>query len=452
MTLSSTSSQTIEEIITLPAGLRALAYLRMSGPGWMQGAMTLGGGSAIASLTIGGVYGYDLLWVQPLSMLIGCVMLFALSHQTLSTGERPFRAMSRISPVLAWGWAIAAMAASIIWGFSHYPLSAGMLEESIEAISGFSLKDGSAFVRDCYLFMLALGVWSLCAFTAWNYGKGGRMIRIFEGGIKCLNIVTILAFAWVVVSATLNGYIDWHRVLTGFIPGKLPNDSQGVTTIMAAFGAAVGINAAFVFGYTMLNRGWSTQHRELARYDIIIGLVLPYILVTTLISVAAAGTLSAMQGSISGKLDPLVASQIFTQAGLGTVSSRLIFTLGIFGMAIGSLVMHMLTCGFAASEMFGWDMNSRKYRLALLIPTPAVLGVFVWTSMGAYVVLPTSAICGFLLPIAYVGWFLLNNRKDFLGDDMPSGGKRTIYNLAMMVCIFLVLASVSYTTTIQLGL
>ncbi|MEP5569380.1 MAG: hypothetical protein ABJN62_16180, partial [Halioglobus sp.] len=69
-----------------PAWARAPTYLRLSGPGWLQGAMTLGGGSAITSLTIGAVYGYELLWVQPLAMLIGCIMLFALSHQTLSTG------------------------------------------------------------------------------------------------------------------------------------------------------------------------------------------------------------------------------------------------------------------------------------------------------------------------------------------------------------------------------
>ena len=49
------------------------------------------------------VYGYELLWVQPVAMLIGCVMLFALSHQTLSTGEKPFAAMrDHVHPSLAW--------------------------------------------------------------------------------------------------------------------------------------------------------------------------------------------------------------------------------------------------------------------------------------------------------------------------------------------------------------
>ena len=46
-------------------------------PGWLQGAMTLGGGSAASSLLAGALFGYQLLWVQPLAMLLGIVMLNA---------------------------------------------------------------------------------------------------------------------------------------------------------------------------------------------------------------------------------------------------------------------------------------------------------------------------------------------------------------------------------------
>jgi manganese transport protein len=72
--------------------------------------------------------------------------------------------------------------------------------------------------------------------------------------------------------------------------------------------------------------------------------------------------------------------------------------------------------------------------------------------MGAYVVLPTSAICGFLLPIAYVGWLILNNRSDYLGADKPRGVRAIIFNLAMATCIAVVLASVTYSTLVKLNL
>jgi manganese transport protein len=450
-TAMNTEAALLAAVSNKPLVQRLPAYLRLSGPGWLQGAMTLGGGSAITSLTIGAVYGYELLWVQPLSMLIGCIMLFALSHQTLSTGVRPFAAMrDHVQPSVAWLWAIAALASSIIWGFSHYPLSAGMLEEIIAVSSGFSLQDQPGITRELYLFALAILVWMLCAYTAWHYGAGGRAVKLFETAIKYLSGMIILAFLWVVLAASASGQVDWAAVLAGYIPSSLPSDSAGVMTIMAALGTAVGINMTFVYGYTLLDRGWGPEHRELSRYDIVMGLVLPYVLVTSLISIAAAGAFYGSGATINGTLSPAQAGAMFSAAGMGPVTGRLIFAVGILGMAVGSLVMHMLCCGAAAGAMFNWEPHSRQYRLALLLPTPAVLGVFLWSSMGAYVILPTSAICGFLLPIAYVGWLYLNNSKSYLGADRPEGGRRMLYNVAMALCILTVLASVSYSTAIKL--
>ena len=95
-------------------GGRALAYLGRGGPGYLQAALTLGGGSASASLLAGAAFGYDLMWVAPLGMLIGIVMLAAVAHQTLSTGVRPFEAM-RLH-------AGAAAVADVILSFSSIAL------------------------------------------------------------------------------------------------------------------------------------------------------------------------------------------------------------------------------------------------------------------------------------------------------------------------------------------
>jgi len=428
-------------------------HLREGGPGWLQGAMTLGGGSAITSLTIGAAFGYEFLWIQPVAMVIGCIMLFAAAHQTLSTGERPFVAMRRyISPVLAWAWAIAALGSSVIWGFSHYPLGAGMLEEAITVSTGFSLTAaGQGIAREVYLFGLAVLVWSACAYTAWHYGRGGRAVRVFENGVKILSVSIILAFGWVVLRTAVAGDVAWGRVLGGFVPRSLPEGIEGVTTLMAAIGTAVGINMTFVYGYTLLSRGWGRGERETARYDIILGLVIPYVIVTGLISIAAAGALFDSDLSIQGRLDPAQAGGMFAAAGLGDVAGRLVFPIGVLGMAAGSLVMHMLTCGAAAREMFGFADNSFAYRMSCLIPTPAVLGVFLWSKMGPYVILPTSAICGLLLPIAYVGWFALNNRSDFLGSDRPAGNRARVYNTIMIISIVAVVSGVVYSTLVGIG-
>ncbi|MDN4501317.1 divalent metal cation transporter [Alteromonadaceae bacterium BrNp21-10] len=453
---------TLNNLAKRPWYARIPTYLSLSGPGWLQGAMTLGGGSAVTSLTIGALFGYEFLWVQPVSMIIGCIMLFALSHQTLHSQKSPFESMKKhVNAPLAWGWAIAAFLSSIIWGFAHYPLSAGMLEEIVVVSTGWSVDSDNVFARDMYLLALALLVWAGCAYTAWKYGEQtgdtegtsgkANAVKIFETGIKLLSALIIVAFAWVVISASLNGKVDWSAVMAGYIPSSLPQDAQGVTVLMAALGSAVGINMTFIYGYTLLHKKWTPAHVELSRYDIGMGLVVPYIVVTSLISIAAAGAFFDSDMDIQGKLSPMQAGKMFMSAGLDEVTSRLIFAFGILGMAVGSLVMHMLCCGSAAAAMFKWPEGSLKYKLALLSPTPAVLGVFVWSSMGAYVVLPTSAICGFLLPIAYIGWAILHNKRSYLGDAMPTGTSRWLFNAAMVLCIVTVLASVTYSTWIKMA-
>ncbi|EWH09158.1 hypothetical protein DS2_13834 [Catenovulum agarivorans DS-2] len=446
----------LQALAQKPALSRIPAYVKLSGPGWLQGAMTLGGGSAVTSLTIGALFGYELLWVQPISMLIGCIMLFVLSHQTLHTQKKPFDSMKKhVNRPIAWGWAIAAFASSIIWGFAHYPLSAGMMEEIITVTTGFTIDPQETLKRDLYLLLLAIIAWAGVAFTAWKYGDHetgkSNAVTFFETGIKILSGLIVLAFAWVVIVASINGKIDWAAVATGYIPKSLPDTEQGVTVVMAALGSAVGINMTFIYGYTLLHKKWTADHAELSRYDIGLGLVVPYILVTSLISIAAAGAFYGSDMGITGKLSPTQAGTMFMSAGLDEFTSRLIFAVGILGMAVGSLVMHMLCCGSAAAAMFNWPENSLKYKLALLAPTPAVLGVFVWSTMGPYVILPTSAICGFLLPIAYIGWALLNNSKAYLGDAMPQGNSRIVINILMAICIITVLASVTYSTMVKMG-
>ncbi len=78
-------------------------YLRLSGPGFLQSALTLGGGSLAGSLYLGILAGPDLLWLQPFAMILGIVMLSAIAYVTMSTQERPFRSLNtHVNPVLGW--------------------------------------------------------------------------------------------------------------------------------------------------------------------------------------------------------------------------------------------------------------------------------------------------------------------------------------------------------------
>jgi len=93
-----------------------LAFARLSGPGWLQSAITLGGGSLANSLYLGVLGGFAFMWLQPMAMIFGIIMMSAIAYVTLSTGERPLRQINNnISPILGWGWLTASMMANLVW-------------------------------------------------------------------------------------------------------------------------------------------------------------------------------------------------------------------------------------------------------------------------------------------------------------------------------------------------
>jgi hypothetical protein len=63
------------------------------------------------------------------------------------------------------------------------------------------------------------------------------------------------------------------------------------------------------------------------------------------------------------------------------------------------------------------------------------LGVILWSRLGTYIAIPTSAACAVLLPIAYIGWFALQNSKKYLGEDKPVGGRAASWNIAMAIAV-----------------
>lgn len=122
-------------------------------------------------------------------------------------------------------------------------------------------------------------------------------------------------------------------------------------------------------------------------------------------------------------------------AGLSPLVARLIFGLGIIGMSLNAIILHMVVSGFAVCEIFKIEPDGWKYRLATLIPAPGILGAIFWSKLGTWIAIPTSAIALIMLPVAYIGFFLLNNSHAYLQEDMPRGRKRVLWNFAMIAAI-----------------
>ncbi len=431
-----------------PVGKRWRWYFSKTGPGFLQSAFTLGSGTAMASLYLGTHYGYKLLWVQPLAMLAGIIMLMAAAHQTLSTCVRPFDTMKRfVHPAFAWMWAIATLVATVVWHLPQYALAAGVSEDMITALTGWQ-PDGA--VRT--LTLLAVGLLILAVSTAitWNYGRGFGGIRLYERLLKGFIFMIVGAFFLVVIRSAIAGAIDWGALLRGFLPLYIPRDPAGVTQVMAAFSAAVGVNMTFLFGYTLLARGWGKEHRGLATFDIMTGMFMPYALVTALVVISAACTIYGTEHA-SATINPANAGVMIGAAGVGPFFGRIIFGLGVLGMALSTITLHMLVSGFAVCEIFGLEPGGWNYRLACLLPAPAFLGVVLWSSLGTWIALPTSAFCLIMLPIPYIGWFVLQNSTRYLGDDRPKGRSAMLWNGAMLLSLAVTCVSVVFLVVKKWG-
>ena len=493
-------------------------FTKLAGPGWLQSAITLGGGSLASGLYLGMIGGKSILWVQPLAMILGIIMLSAIAYVTLSTGERPFDAMRKhVNPVLAWGWLVATVMANMVWALPQFSLATAALRQNLapELLGGMS--DTPAQI------ICVGGVLAVCASLIWFYDTGSKGVKIFEGLIRCLVAVVVISFIGVVIKLSVSPQgIDWANVLPGFIPDldllwsppesydpflqRLSESSRQFWSefivdnqrdrMIAAAAVAVGINMTFLLPYSMLKRGWDRDFRGLATFDLATGLFIPFMLVTSCIIIASAtqfhakpspGLLpdsdipkSEVSQDIRSRYNGLLTKRVKEQVGAeqfealseqekgsriqdlsladkrlaamvvnrdafdlaeslqpltGKIFSHYIFGLGVVGVAVSTIIILMLINGFAICEALGLPSTGLPYRFACLGPAIGVLGPFVWGGAKFYLAVPTSVFCMSLLPIAYIGFFMMMNQRSLLGEDTPTGGWSVLYNVLMAVAV-----------------
>lgn len=390
---------------------RFFAYLLRGGPGYLQSAMTLGGGTALSSIYAGRMFGYDLLWVAPVGMLIGVLMLGVLGSLSLRSPERPYDGMARnAGRPFALAWALGALVASIIWHFPQYALAGAAVSDAAEVLGG-SISPAAA----------AWPVLGVALIMSLLYGRTPRLVRIYESCVKLLVIGVIVCFA-LVVGATA-GETDWGAVLRGFIP-SLPEARGGVdpwTMVASGIAAAVGINMVFLYPYSLRARGWGERSQGLARFDLFAGMLIPYTLATALVVIATANTIPWVEGAAVQKMKPPEAARAFG-AILGERNGRLIFDLGLVGMALSTIALHMVCSGFALAELLGKSSRSWTYRIGTLLPIPGVLGPLVWNDL-LWLVIPTNIVCGLFLPVTYVGLILWAQKERIAGHIQTGNAK-----------------------------
>jgi len=403
---------------------RVRGYLKFVGPGYLQSAMTLGSGTAASCLFAGAVFGYQLLWVAPLGMLIGVLVMGVIAQQTLSTGARPLPSMATYAGRwLAWGWAGAAVLASIVWHFPQYNLAAAALVDAADAAGVHDVHPGWG--------SLVVLVWAIV--LSLLYGKSPALVKLYERVLKYIVWGIVVSLLWVVVHTKT----DWGAVFAGFVP-QLPASRGAISSVelaVSGIAAAVGINMVLLYPYSLLARGWGREHRGLAKFDLFAGMFVPYALASALLVIASANTLYQAGTEVTPKANITTLAHVLG-AVIGPVGGRLLFDVGMVAMALSTITLHMLVCGFVAMEWFGLPFGSTRQRLCTLLPIPGALAPFFWSDYAVWLAVPTTIVCGAMLPIAYLGFLRLQRSAAYLGADRPrSRAGEVVLVVAMLVVV-----------------
>ncbi|GIW98878.1 MAG: hypothetical protein KatS3mg111_2211 [Pirellulaceae bacterium] len=538
------------------------AYVRLSGPGWLQSAITLGGGSLSGALFLGVLGGTDLLWLQLMAITMGVIMLSAISYVTLSTGRKPFQAINQhINPVLGCGWLLATSTANMIWCMPQFSLSFDALNKNL--VPGGIIPEGANEATALWyrvgvsaiLFVLAL------ALVVLNERRG-RTARVFDVFLKMLVGMVVICFFGVVIYLLIKEGLPWADILSGFIP-KLSQWSEPTGTVaelvqqapeafqqfwktrivsaqrdvmIGAAATAVGINMTFLLPYSMLARGWDKPFRGLARFDLATGMAIPYVIVTACVVIAAAYSFhgkvdeaflstdpavmetSPIYGGALGQLEdrvkyelgweaflaadqeqrerwreelqqddarisdeqlqeriaPVLGATLWQQLSpqeqqqriaslseadkilastlvkrnafqlsqslsplLGERISKLVFGLGVLGMGFSTIIILMLINGYVFRELAPQRFERSSHFVGCLVAgTVGMLWPVVWRGESEFWLgILTSTFGMILLPIAYVTFFFMMNNRDLLGDDMPRGVSRLVWNVLMAISV-----------------
>ena len=396
-------------------------YWSLSGPGWVQSALTLGAGSAGSSIFAGAVFGYDLLWVQPVAMFLGVVVFSAIGHQLLSPRPGPTTSSAKgsIRPWPGPGAGVVLLA-SIIWQFPQYALATSVSRDIFD-VAGLDVPRAP----------IALGLLVAGTALCWSYGQGSRRaVRLFERVLKYLVLLMSLFFLLVVIKTGL----DLKALVHGLFGFHIPRDREGLTIVLGALGAAVGVNMTFLYPYTLLARGWGREHRGLKNFDLAVSMFAPFVLTTSLVVIACANTLHVQGIRVREAVD--AAHALAPVAGVA--AGRVIFSLGVLGMCFTTLTIEMVICGFVLSEMLGFEPRGWRYRAATMTANIGILGAFYPVPFWLPVLASSTALV--MMPIAYVAFFILHNKRSYLGDEVVSGLKGAVWNVLLLLAILVVAA------------
>ncbi|NMZ47189.1 Nramp family divalent metal transporter [Pseudomonas oryzihabitans] len=400
-------SGSVEKSVTLNkaqgSGLRRLA--KLLGPGIIAVLSWLGAGDLITSSVAGANYGYAMMWVLAVSLLLRFLIVNIIARFQLcnNRGMSILEGYAQLHPAFAW----FMLGYALLMG---HLTNAYMLKGAGEALATLLHLDQPLLCSAA----VVIAVWLLV---------GRNFYALIEGVMKLLLAVMTLAF---ITLAVMSGP-DLGGILRGTIGFSIPPD-EGVhgalLVAVSVIGAVAGSIANFVHPYVMKEKGWTgPEHKRIQRNDLLFAVVVG-IVINLAIWVVGVEILRPNGLQVNTLSDLGAALELFFGAGgwvifftgvFATLFASVVGKTTAFPMLITDALQHIRP---ERRERYGKTFHkdpAHKWFLLFILVTPLVWSLpgmpdFVTLTIGV------NALNIVGLPVISLGLLIMSNQKSLLGD------------------------------------
>ena len=408
----------LKELNKKPPLQKFWGYCKLSGPGFMNAAFTLGAGSFASSVTLGAAYGYDMLWVPLYSFAFGIFMLALATRFVTASDMDVIKAQDKFHGKFFGSFAtglVACFIASIVFNFGQYALGSDALT------SMFAVLNLNVPKNISWIILVAI---SVPLSLLYGSGENPKAVRMVENAMKILIGIMLVVFGAVICVTGIN----FPAMIKGLLIPKLPSGLDGIVTLIASLTATIGVMDWVLFNNGMESRGYSEEHETLGRFDSVFGGLIPVTLVLSLVSIAFAEAFSGKEGipTTSGELcDALVGviPSVWIQVG---------FYIGIIALVCSSMIGLSVTCAtsFYQCTNVKRDPKAWYHPIIVLAPQIGILGAFF--GKPVVIVVTVAAMQSLFNWISGNSWYLLGNDPRYLGKKVIQS---RIFNIGILGCI-----------------
>lgn len=357
------------------------------GPAFVTAALVFGPGSITLASSIGAGFGYALLWI----IVVAVVLMLAYTGMSVRLGLGDGRSAldlvrQRLHPALA-----------VLVGLGCFVVTASFQAGNSAGVgAATSILFGlDARVTSAGFTALAIGFVWLPRF----YRHMERVMVTLVLGMFVLFVVTMLA-----------ARPDPGEVAAGFVP-SLPTGSG--LLVIALMGTSFSVVGAFYQGYLVQEKGWTSTERAAATRDTGLGIVLLGALTAVIVIGAGAilrpkGIEVQSAGDMASILEPTIGSW-----------ASVLFAIGLWAAAFTSLVGNATIGGSLLADAFGLGRSLRSSAVKLCISGVMLLGgtlAVIFAGNPIQLIVTAQATTVLVVPLVGAVLLYLSSDRRLLGD------------------------------------